>query len=69
MEYMNPGNTTEYLTLVNVSHPLSSDYVPQDLTVIENTRDDGRAPQQMLALRRRRRLRLCSRRWEAAGLH
>ena len=46
-EYMNPGNTTEYLTLVNVSHPLSSDYVPQDLTVIENTRDDGRAPQQM----------------------
>ena len=46
-EYMNPGNTTEYLTLVNVDHPLSSDYVPQDLTVIENTRQDGRAPQQM----------------------
>ncbi len=39
-EYMNPGNTKEYLTLVNAGHPLDSTYVPQDLMEIENTRTD-----------------------------
>ena len=45
-EYMNPGNTKEYLTLVNVDHPLDSTYVPQDLVEVENTRND-RAKQQL----------------------
>lgn len=39
-EYMNPGNTKEYLTLINVNNPLDSSYVPQDLTDVENTRPD-----------------------------
>lgn len=46
-EYMNPGNTKEYLTLVNVDHPLDSTYLPQDLVSVENTRKDGRATQQL----------------------
>ncbi|MBQ8510396.1 MAG: D-alanyl-D-alanine carboxypeptidase family protein [Clostridia bacterium] len=46
-EYMNPGNTTEYLTLVNVDHKLGASDVPQDLIVVANTRADGRAQQQM----------------------
>lgn len=45
-EYMNPGNTKEYLTLVNVDHLLDSTYVPQDLVEVENTRKD-RAKQQL----------------------
>ena len=45
-EYMNPGNTKEYLTLINVDHPLDSSYVPQDLIEVENTRND-RAKQQL----------------------
>lgn len=39
-EYMNPGNTKEYLMLVNVDHPLDSTYLPQDLAEVENTRSD-----------------------------
>ena len=46
-EYMNPGNTTEYLKLVNVTHTLASDYTPQDMIEVTNTRDDGRAVQMM----------------------
>jgi len=46
-EYMNPGNTTEYLTLVNVNHLLDSSYVPQDMLTVSATRDDGRALQQL----------------------
>lgn len=44
-EYMNPGNTKEFLTLVSPAHKLSSDYVPQDLYVVAATRADGRAKQ------------------------
>ncbi len=46
-EYMNPGNTTEYLTLVNINSKLGSDYTPQDLMSVSATRDDGRAMQQL----------------------
>lgn len=46
-EYMNPGNTDEFLTLVNVQNKLDSTYVPQDLYFVEETRNDGRAKQQL----------------------
>ena len=46
-QYLNPGNTPEYLTLVNVTHNLDSTYVPPDLTSVVNTRNDGRQTQQM----------------------
>ncbi len=46
-EYMNPGNTDEYLTLVSPDHTLDSTYVPQDLYFTEATRQDGRAKQQL----------------------
>ncbi|MBQ8551518.1 MAG: D-alanyl-D-alanine carboxypeptidase family protein [Clostridia bacterium] len=46
-DYMNPGNTTEFLTLVNINNKLGSDYTPQDLMSVSATRDDGRAMQQL----------------------
>ncbi len=46
-EYMNPGNTTEFLTLVNVNNKLPSDYAPQDLMTVSATRDDGREMQML----------------------
>ena len=46
-KYMNPENPDEYLILINVDNPLSSDYVPDDLIDVVNTRKDGRATQQM----------------------
>lgn len=46
-QYMNPENIDEYITLINTSHMLTSDYVPGDLVEISNTRKDGRAPQKM----------------------
>ncbi len=46
-EYMNPGNTMEYLTLVSVDNKLPSNYVPQDLMSLSDTRQDGRATQLM----------------------
>ncbi len=33
-EYMNPGSTTEFLTLVNADHKLSSDYIPTGLSLL-----------------------------------
>ncbi|MFQ9147533.1 MAG: hypothetical protein ACLR5G_04410 [Eubacteriales bacterium] len=53
-QYLNPGNTPEYLTLVNVTHNLDSTYVPPDLTSVVNTRNDGRQTQQIASLRRGR---------------
>lgn len=46
-EYMNPTDRDAYLTLVNATHPLASDFIPADLTDLVNTRDDGRATQKM----------------------
>lgn len=46
-EYMNPGNTDEYLILVNAEHTLDATHVPQDLYFVEQTRNDGRAKQQL----------------------
>ncbi len=45
-EYMNPENKDEYLFLVNTENSLSSDYVPEDLIDVKNTRSD-RAYQKM----------------------
>lgn len=42
-EYMNPTDRDAYLTLVNATHPLASDFIPADLTDLVNTRGDGRA--------------------------
>ncbi len=46
-QYMNPTDRDAYLMLVNKTTTLSSDYVPQNLTGIANTRDDGRSVQKM----------------------
>lgn len=34
--YMNPGETTEYLTLVNSTHGIAETYRPNDLTAVED---------------------------------
>ncbi len=34
-EYMNPGSTTEFLTLVNETHKLSEDYIPTGLSLLD----------------------------------
>ncbi len=44
--YMNPENKDEYLTLINTTHKLSSDYVPADLVDVIDTRGD-RAKQKL----------------------
>lgn len=46
-EYMNPTDRDAYLTLVNATHPLASNFIPADLTDLVNTRGDGRAMQKM----------------------
>ena len=46
-EYMAPEDDTAYLTLVNGENPLAGNYEPPDLTDIANTRQDGRATQQL----------------------
>lgn len=45
-KYMNPENPDEYLTLINTSHMLASDYIPDDLTEFIYTRND-RAKQKL----------------------
>ena len=45
-QYMNP-DTDAYLILVNAEHPLSANDIPDDLTSVVNTRDDGRDTQKM----------------------
>lgn len=46
-EYMEPADRDAYLTLINVDNPLDSAYVPDDLTDVADTRQDGRSTQQM----------------------
>ncbi len=46
-EYMNPGNTDEFLTLVNINNKLGADHIPQDLASLVDTRQDGRETQMM----------------------
>ncbi len=46
-DYMNPGNTDEFLVLVNHDNKLTSDHVPQDLTALVDTRKDNRETQMM----------------------
>lgn len=65
-EYMNPGNTDEFLTLVNVDNKLDSTYAPQDLYVVEATRDDGRK-KQMLRLNAAMALEALFKEMKAAG--
>ncbi len=65
-EYMNPGNTTEYLTLINYDNRLAADYVPNDLMVVANTRKDGRNDQ-LLRLNAAMALEALFREMKAAG--
>ena len=46
-KYMNPGNTTEYLTVVSREHTLPSTHEPTDRVDLVDTRKDGRNTQQM----------------------
>ncbi|MBO5273874.1 MAG: M15 family metallopeptidase [Clostridia bacterium] len=46
-QYMEPENQDEYLTLINTKHPLDETYKPTDLIDVIDTRDDGRAMQQL----------------------
>lgn len=46
-QYMNPADRDAYITLINVSHKLSADYIPSDLINLVDTRKDGRNTQQM----------------------
>ena len=46
-DYMNPGNTDEFLVLVNHDNRLGSDHIPQDLTALADTRKDNRETQMM----------------------
>lgn len=46
-QYMNPADRDAYVTLINVSHKLASDYIPADLTNVADTRKDGRNTQQL----------------------
>ncbi len=48
LEYIDPKDRDGYLVLVNRNNPLDEDYVPEDLTDLADTRDDGRATQQMV---------------------
>lgn len=43
--YMDPENADEYIRLINTSHPLANDYIPEDLTNISYTRSDRKAVQ------------------------
>ncbi len=45
--YMDPPDASEYLVLVNAENPVSAAYVPEDLTDVGMTRQDGRATQKM----------------------
>jgi len=47
LEYIEPENKTEFVFLVNPTHTLASDYVPNDLVDSIHTRKDGRATQQL----------------------
>lgn len=46
-QYMDPADRDAYLVLVNAWNKLPSDYVPDDLCGIVNTRKDGRNTQKM----------------------
>lgn len=46
-KYMNPEDRDAYLILVNAKNPLPEDHIPEDLTGLADTRDDGRDTQEM----------------------
>lgn len=46
-KYMNPENKDDYLFIVSKDTPLASDYIPQNLTNVSFTKNDGRETQQM----------------------
>ncbi len=48
LKYIDPEDRDGYLILVNRSNKLDEDYVPEDLTDLVDTRDDGRDTQQMV---------------------
>lgn len=46
-EYMNPADRDAYLILVNSTHSIDENYLPDDLTALVDTRKDGRNTQKM----------------------
>lgn len=46
-QYMNPAEQAEYLLLVNTENHLEESYIPEDLTDVANTRQDGRETQKL----------------------
>jgi len=46
-QFMNPVDRDAYLILVNSENTLDENYIPDDLVDVSNTRQDGRAMQQM----------------------
>lgn len=47
-EYMNPSDATPFLVLVNKTTTVDASFIPENLTNIVDTRQDGRATQQMV---------------------
>lgn len=47
-QYMNPADRDGFLILVNKTNHIDGSYIPQDLTVLADTRKDGRANQMMV---------------------
>ncbi len=48
LQYIEPADAEKYTYLVNLSHPISVDYIPEDLVVSQYTRKDGRDGQQLV---------------------
>ena len=47
-KYMNPDDRDAYLILVNKTNSIDGSYIPEKLTILKDTRKDGRANQQMV---------------------
>lgn len=66
-EFMNPGNTDEFLFIVSREHMLTSDYVPQDLAEVKDTRKETGRPTQLMRLNAAMALEAMFREMRAAG--
>ncbi len=47
-QYMNPADRDGFLILVNKTNHIDGSYIPEDLTILKDTRKDGRANQMMV---------------------
>ncbi len=46
-DFMNPADSNEYITVVGKDAPLDVTYIPEDLTLVADTRADGREARRM----------------------